>query len=179
MQNKLKALFLSLFTNKKFYHIISLIISALIIYYSYEYHIEKILTDINLIERNIKLLKNNKLDKKIEKLKIENQELNKEYKELLKISKKNMNLLYKDKYKVVVDVINKLNSASFNIYKYNLNDSYDEMDLEINGSYLNLIKFFDFLQTIKADVTLNTYTIGLEEDKMLIKLKIKIGIIKI
>jgi hypothetical protein len=137
------------------------------------------MTEIETVERNIMSVNKAKLRKEVKQREEKKKAMMDAYEKLRGTSGNYNSEIYKDKYNVAVDILEKLNSSSFNIYEYTLNKSYDEIKLKISGSYLNLIKFFDFLQTVKADIDIETYRIELKERKMFIKLKVKIGILKI
>lgn len=163
--------------HKIFYPMITLVFGIAIVYYIYNYHIKKVLKNIQTIERNYGMIHDGEMQKEIKKLKFHKNESQERYNNLLASEKKYQDKLYRDNYNVVLDVLNKLNSNSFNIYTYTLNDEYDNIDLKISGSYLNLIKLLDFLQTIKANVEINTYNIELVDEKMFIDINIEIGIL--
>ncbi len=175
----MKKIFLPIIQHKIFYPLLTIILGTSIVYYTYTYHIKKILSDTKSIERSIGAINEERIKSDIKKLKVEKKEKQHTYTVLLDSTKEYENKVYKDKYNVIVDVIGKLNSSSFNIYNYELNDKYDNIKLKISGSYLNLIKFLDFLQTIKANIEINTYKIELIDEKMLIDLNIQIGILKV
>jgi hypothetical protein len=179
MKDNLKNYSLLIVQHKNFYYFISLFLSSAIIYYSYTYYIKQSYEKIGAVKINIGKVKSDQLIKSNTKLKKKKKELRGEYEKLLD-SKNSLEIqMYKNVYDVVVDVMTKLNNSSFNIYKYELNKDYSELKLEMNGSYLNLIKLFDYLQTIKANIIINDYTIELVDNKMLIKLQLKVGILKI
>ena len=175
----MKNYLLSIIQHKMFYPLLTILLGTSIVFYTYTYHIKKLLTDTKSLERNIGAINEEHIKNDIKKLKVKKKEKQHAYTALLNSIKEYENKVYKDKYNVVVDVIGKLNSSSFNIYNYKLNDKYDNIKFKISGSYLNLIKFLDFLQTIKANIEINAYNIELIDEKMLIDLDIQIGTIKI
>lgn len=179
MAEKIKNYLLLIIQHKNFYYAISLILSSGIIYYSYTYHIKDSYEQVQSIKANIGKFKGDGLKNSIKELKQQKRELRTNYQTTLDEKNEKELLMYDKVYDVVVDVMHKLNNSSFNIYKYQLSEEYDEITLELNGSYLNLIKLFDYLQTIKANVIIEAYTIELVDDKMLIHLKLKVGILKI
>lgn len=175
----MKKIFLSVIQHKMLYPLLTIVLGTSIVFYTYTYHIKKILADTHSLEINIGAINEEDIKSDIKKLNVEKKEKQHAYKELLASTKEYENKVYKVKYNVVVDVIGKLNSSSFNIFNYKLNDKYDNIKLKISGSYLNLIKFLDFLQTIKANIKINTYNIELIDEKMLIDLDIQIGTISV
>ena len=175
----MKNYFVSVVQHKLFYPLITVLLGLFIVYYAYTYHIKEVLTNIETVERNIGMVNNGEIKKEIKNLKAEKKKKQMKYNELLENIKVYNDKLYRDKYSVVVDVMGKLNTNSFNVYTYKLNDTYDNISLKMSGSYLNLISFLDFLQTIKANIEINTYKIELKEEKMFIDLDIKIGIIRV
>lgn len=175
----MKDYFIPFVQHKLFYPFITTLLSLSIVYYAYTYHIKEILTDTVTIKRNISMVSSLEINNEIKALKVQKQKKQKTYKILLEGEKKYEEKLYRDKYSVVVDVMGKLNSNAFNIYTYKLNNTYDKITLKISGSYLNLIKFLDFMQTIKANIEIKTYKIELIDEKMFIDLDIKIGIINV
>ena len=179
MKENIKNYLLLIVQHKNFYYFLSFLLSGAVIYYGYTYYIKQNYENVQAVKLNIGKFKEKQLKENIKNLKKEKSGFKVEYNKLLKDKYKSEESMYKEVYDVVVDVINKLNSSSFNIYKYGLNDEYNEIDLEMNGSYLNLIKLFDYLQTIKANVVIVSYSVELVDDKMLIKMKLKVGILKI
>jgi len=179
MKNNITNYLLMVLQHKNFYYFVSISLSLTIIYYGYNYYIQQSYENVQSIKSNIGKFKEKRLKKDIKKLEKEKLELSKKYQALLEDKRKLEELLYKNKYDVVVDVMDKLNQSSFNIYKYELSDDYEKITLELNGSYLNLIKLFDYLQTIKADVSIQRYKVELVDDKMLIEISLKVGILKL
>lgn len=179
MKSRIKDYLYVIIQHKNFYYFLSITLSSIILYYSYNYYIKISYEKVQSVKVNIGKFKEKQLKNRIKEQQKQKKEKQKDYQRTVEQKVDKERALYKDKYDVVVDVMSKLNNSSFNIYKYNLNEDYDEIDLELNGSYLNLIKLFDYLQTIKANVEINSYTVELVNDKMVIKLKLKIGILKI
>ncbi|HEO98183.1 MAG: hypothetical protein JW682_01260 [Campylobacterales bacterium] len=168
-----------LLKHRLFFPVVIALVGAGLIFYAYNYHIRHLLTEIDTVEQNIRSVNKATLVKEVKALEEKKKKLKEEYDKVRESAKVYDEKIYKDKYTVAVDILETLNSSAFNIYKYDLDRSYDHISLTISGSYLNLIKFFDFLQTIKADIDIEGYKIELKERKMHIDLKIKIGILKI
>lgn len=175
----MKEKFVLILKHRLFFPVVLFFVGTGVIFYAYNYHIKQLVAEIDTVEENIRSVNKAKLNKELRKLKEQKKKLKEEYDAVRKSAKVYDQQIYKDKYNVAVDILEKLNSSAFNIYAYELNRSYDEIKLKISGSYLNLIKFLDFLQTIKADIDIEGYKIELRESKMHIDLQIKIGILKL
>jgi len=170
---------LAVLKHRFFFFIVLFLMSTGVVFYAYTYHIKEILDETETIKKNINSVNKAKIKNEIAQLKKKKKKLQSEFKKVKEGTKIYAEKIYKDKYNIVLDTLEKLNNFSFNIYSYTLSKEYDSITFKISGSYLNLIKFFDFLQTIKAEIVIESYKIELKERKMYIDLKIKIGIMKI
>jgi len=155
------------------------VLSLGILYYAYAFHIRQTLDQIDAIRNNITMIDRQELEAELEGYRRLQKSKQAAYRKALEQSKMDNRGLYTDKYSVAVDILEQVNRSFFNLYRYKLNSSYELLTLQFNGSYLNLIKFFDYLQTIKANITINSYKIELIDGKMLIAITLKIGLIKI
>ena len=179
MQNTIKQNILFVIQHKLFSYFISSVLALGIVYYGYTHYIAPSYQKVALIKKNIGNLKENDLKKEIKKLKESKAKADAEYKALNEEIEAKQEQIYDKKYDVVLDIMNKINAFSFNIYKYSLNSAYDELTLELNGSYLNVIRFFDYIQTIKANIDVASYALVLKEEKLVITMKLKIGELKL
>jgi len=180
--NKQKANeFFKKFTQNKVYQFLtSLFISLVIAYTSWYYVIQNIHIKRVSLEKRIEKVDEKKLKQEIKKLKIVKTKLiesyNKEQNNFKKLEKE----IYQTHYPIVTDILNKINAYSFNIHSYNLDNNMNRIDVEIEGSYQNLIRFIDFLGNIPATVDVKEYTIKLsQENMMVIKLGIEVKPIRI
>lgn len=171
--------FLHILQHKLFAYFLSSFLLLIVVYCGYKYYIKGSYERVVTIQKNMKNLKENELKREIKILKEKTAKKQEEYKLLNGEIEEKEGLIYNKKYDVVLDIMNKINEFSFNIYKYNLNSSYDELSLELNGSYLNVIRFFDYIQTIKANIDVVSYSLVLKEEKLVIGMKLKIGELKL
>lgn len=169
----------SLMQNRWLTYGISLLLCVGILYYAYAFHIRQNLNQIAVIRNNIAMVNHEKLKEEIAEYRTLKKTKQEAYRTLLKQSKVDIGGLYTDKYSVAVDILGQVNRSFFNLYRYDLNRDYDDLKLQFNGSYINLIKFFDYLQTVKANIAIKSYKIELRDGKMLMSVNLTIGLIKI
>ncbi len=175
----MKEKFTALLKHRLFPTVVVSLISLGIVFYAYYFRIAPILEERREIVKNIESINKKKLMRETGELKKKKKSLNDKYAAARASLKKYDGQIYTDKYSISVDILQKLNRHGFNIYDYKLNKSYDGLKLTISGSYLNLIKFFDFLQTVKANINIEEYKVRLKDDKMYIDIKLKIGVLKL
>ena len=166
--------------NKAYQFLTALFISLAIVFVSWHYFIEELHTKKISLQKSIEATNLEELKKEIEELRIKEQELIKSY----KVEQDNFKALdvkiYKTHYPIMINILDKINSYSFNIHSYRLNSTMSRMDIDIEGSYQNFIRFIDFLGTIPATVIVKNYTITLsKDDMMIIKLGIEVAPIRI
>ncbi len=180
MKKEILAVYIKLFFQNKLYQsIFSVVISLAIGYYAYTKHISAVSNSVQVLKKNIANMDEKKLKHEIEKLENEKKRIDNTYAILQEESKALESELYKDTYSVVVDILKKINENAFNIKQYKLSKNDTEIELDLIGSYINLIRFFDFLETIKADIKIVSYDLALKDNLLHVKMVLKIGLIKI
>jgi Na+/phosphate symporter len=165
--------------HKMFSYAVVFGLTFLVLHYGYYKYIKQSYEKVVLIQKNMEAIQKNELEKEVQQLQEKLKEKSEKYESITKEIEDKNSEIFTRKYDVVLVIMNKINEFAFNIYKFNLNPSYDEIILELNGSYLNVIRFFDYIQTIKANVEIASYSIKLKDEKMLISLKLKIGELKL
>jgi|GEM_PF-3228969 len=178
-KESLEKLIKSLLQSRYLFYAVSLVLSLGIGYYAYFYHIKGLLAQIETLKKNIVTLDRESVEIEIEMLQSDLDEKEQEYAKIIEENKSYETAFYKDTYDVIVDILGKVNKSFFNILEYRINDNKDEMYIKMTGAYLNLINFLDFIQTIKANVDVEGYKIYLQNNKMMVELNLKVGVIKI
>lgn len=169
------------FTQNKVYQFLtSFILSVAIAYVSWNYLIEKVYTKRVTTQGNIKGIDLNTTRIEIENLQ-KDLEIKREEYILQEVKFKEIEpKIYQTHYPVITDILDKVNVYSFNIQDYKLSSDMKRMDVSIEGSFQNFIRFIDFLGAIPATVIVKDYAIKLSDDKMMvIKLGIEVEPIKI
>jgi hypothetical protein len=175
----LKRVFRDLFQSKKLYYAIPLILSVVIAYYGFNLYWYPKIQEIDTVEKNMATIDPVALQNKVNALRKENKELTEKQEKLEQQVKGMSSELYNNPYDIVMAVVRELNGMSFNVYDYKLSDKQDEITLMMSGSYINLIRFCDFIQSIKAQIDIVSYEITLKEDKMIVEMKLKVGVLTI
>jgi len=170
---------LQILQHKMFIYVVVLGLTFFMIYYGYDKYIKQSYEKVVLIQKNMESIQKSELEKEVQKLQEKLKEKSAKYESITKEIEEKNSEIFTRKYDVVLVIMNKINEFSFNIYNFKLNPSYDEMILELNGSYLNVIRFFDYIQTIKANVEIASYSLKLVDEKLIINLKLKIGELKL
>ena len=168
----------SFLQSKYLFYAVSLVLSLGIGFYTYFYHVRELIDQIQTLEKNILTLDQESAQREITKLQNDLAQKEQEYAELIEENKSFETVFYQNTYDVIVDILGKVNESAFNILEYRTNDDKNEMNIKMTGSYLNLINFFDSVQTIKANVDIEEYKIYLQNNKMMVELNLKIGVLK-
>ncbi|WP_321778161.1 hypothetical protein [Sulfurimonas sp.] len=170
----------NLIYNKVYQFLFALFISLIIIFGAYTIYISKIIQNKKAIENSIKTTNLAEIKKQIKKSQEKKQGLIAQYKEQQVIFKKLEGKIYQTHYPIITNILKKINAYAFNIHDYKLDKDFKKMDVTLEGSYQNLIRFIDFLGTIPAKVVVSQYKITLSKEKMMvISLTIEVSPIRI
>ena len=167
-KNKAAELIKNLTRNKTYQMLFAIVVSAGIIYAAYLFAIGEMVQNRKAIQERIETTDTTKLKQSINKLNTKKKELSQKYKTLQKDFKAREGEIFQTRYPIISTILEHINSYSFNIHKYKLDPAFKQMDVTVEGSYQNLIRFIDFLGTIPAKVTLSRYKITLSETNMMI-----------
>lgn len=159
--------------NKVYQFLIAFFISASIIYGTWHYAIQEMYVKQTSLEKKIRATNLEELKSEIKNLRAQNKELVESYKKEQERFKELKVGMHKTHYPIIVDILDKINSYSFNIHNYRLSGDMKRIDISMVGSYQNLIRFIDFLGNIPAEVVVKDYIIRLSQNNMMI---IKLGI---
>ncbi|MBN2722360.1 MAG: hypothetical protein JXQ77_06025 [Campylobacterales bacterium] len=175
--DELKRRALALLQNQYLIIGVQVIIGAVFIYYLYNKNMAPAIKKISDVEQNITMLKEDRLAKDIRKLKQEKISLVHEESKLKEKVDKFGEVIYKNSDDIAIAVIGKLNLYKFDIYEYKMDTKQNIMELTVNGSYAGLMNFYDHVYSMYADVKIVEYKIFIENNKMLVKTKIQIGVL--
>ncbi|MEA3330459.1 MAG: hypothetical protein U9Q29_02050 [Campylobacterota bacterium] len=157
----------NLLYNKIYQALFALSLSLGIVYGSYLVYIQKIIQKQQMLQKNIKSTNLDEIKKDIKKKQEKKQKLISEYKKEQAIFQKLEKKIYQTHYPIITKILKKINSHAFNIHSYRLDKEFKKMDISLEGSYQNLIRFMDFLGTIPAKVEVSRYKITLSEENMM------------
>lgn len=170
----------SILYNKLYQSLFALFISVSIMVSAYIVYITPIIKNRQMLSDSIKNANLVEVKAKLKELRKQKGELVVEYQKEQDSFNKLKVKIYQKNYPIITDILKKINKYSFNIQSYKLDKEYKKMDVKLEGSYQNLIRFVDFLGTIPADVKIKRYKLTLsEENMMVIELSIEVTPIRI
>lgn len=158
----------NLIYNKVYQFLFALLISLGIVYGAYAAYIQKIIQKQQALQESIKSTSLVEAKKQIKKNQQTKEELVIQYKKEQANFKKLEAKIYQKYYPIITDILEKINKYAFNIHDYKLDKEFKKMDVSMEGSYQNLIRFMDFLGTIPATVVVSKYSISLSKKKMMV-----------
>lgn len=154
--------------NKTYQMAFAILISGGIVYSGYTFAIGEMVQNRKAIEDRIASTDIEGLKRSLAKLKKRKRELSKEQRAQQEAFKLLEGEIYRTHYPIINDILQKINGYAFNIHDYKLDAAYKKMDVTMEGSYQNLIRFIDFLGSIPAEVTVSEYKISLSETNMMV-----------